>query len=239
MSKKNSLIVALDVSTEKEVRSLCSQLADHVSMFKIGLELFLSLGPKSIALVKEYGAGVFLDLKLHDIPNTVEKSIYKLLQNDVDLINVHSLGGLEMMKAAVRGREKAESADSADDSKAKVIGVTILTSHSLDELKKLGISSDMDSAVVELSKLVLSAGLDGVVAPARYAISIKENCGDNFLVVSPGIRLKDEEADDQKLISTPKEALENGVDYIVIGRPITESPNPAHTAQKILKDSMI
>lgn len=236
MNRKNPLIVALDVSTENEVRRLCSQLAEHVGMFKIGLELFSSMGPKAISLVKEYGADVFLDLKLHDIPTTVEKSIYRLLLNDVDLINVHASGGLEMMRAAVRGRRKAEN---VDDSKAKVIGVTILTSHSMEELNILGISSDLDSAVVELSKLALSAGLDGVVAPAKYAISIKENCGDNFLVVSPGIRLKGKETDDQKLISTPKEALDNGVDYMVVGRPITESPNPAQTAKKILQDSMI
>lgn len=228
---ENPLIVALDVSLETEVRKLCSELVDYVGMFKIGLQLYSSLGPRAISLVKEYGKGVFLDLKLHDIPVTVEKAIRQLAKNDTDIINVHALGGIEMMKAALKGINEASAENGG---KPKLIAVTLLTSHAESQLEKLGFSLPGNEIVVNLALLAKEAGLDGVVSSALDVEMIRNACSADFTVICPGIRLPSDKFDDQQRVSTPKGALDGGADYIVVGRPITHSESPKEAAKQYL-----
>jgi orotidine-5'-phosphate decarboxylase len=230
---ENPLIIALDVASEKEVRKLCSELVDHVGMFKIGLQLFSSLGPKAISLVKDYEKGIFLDLKLHDIPATVEKTVHELAQNDVDLINVHALGGEEMMKAALKGIDEARE---ENGHKPKLIAVTVLTSQTDEQLSRLGFAMNSKDIVENLALLAKKTGLDGVVASPLDVKIVRAVCDADFTIICPGIRLAADEMNDQQRVSTPKNALDNGADYIVVGRPITMSKSPIEAAKRYLNE---
>ncbi len=227
MNPKNpqqSVLVALDVPTREKALELASQLENYVGGLKIGLELFCACGPQ---IVEEIGPQrVFLDLKFHDIPNTVASASRVAARLGVHIFNVHCLGGLEMMRAA---------ADAAREENAhvKVIGVTILTSHDSDSLAKIGLGETPREAVPRLASLAQQAGLDGVVCSAREILPVRATCGDDFLLVTPGIRPAQSERGDQKRVLTPTEALKAGANYLVVGRPITKAADPVKAARTL------
>ncbi|HEX8464846.1 MAG TPA: orotidine-5'-phosphate decarboxylase [Abditibacterium sp.] len=220
----DAVLVALDVPTREKALALAQQLEPHVGGFKIGLELFCACGPQ---IVEQIGPQrVFLDLKFHDIPHTVASASRVAARLGTKMFNVHCLGGYEMMKSAVDAA-KSENPD------AKVIGVTVLTSHDGASLQNLGISESPRQAVLRLAELAQKAGLDGVVCSALEILPVRAHCGDNFLLVTPGIRPRNSELGDQKRVLTPREALRAGADYLVIGRPIIGAADPVAAAQKL------
>ena len=223
---QNPIFVALDVPDKSAALSLIEQLRPHVGGFKIGLELYLSEG-KSV--VEEIGAHqVFLDLKLHDIPNTVAGAMRVIAKLGVDITNVHCLGGLEMMQAA-------NDAVKSVNSSTRLIGVTILTSHNQASLARLGLDGEPQIVVRRLARLAQEAGLDGVVCSPQEIAAVREECGTDFLLVTPGIRPAMAELGDQKRVLTPRQAVDLGANYLVVGRPITSSNHPANAAQEIVQ----
>ncbi|MBU4342376.1 MAG: orotidine-5'-phosphate decarboxylase [Candidatus Omnitrophica bacterium] len=210
---KDKIIIALDVNTIKEEQRLLDILSPHVNIFKIGMELFYSCGAKAVELVKKYDREVFLDLKFHDIPNTVKNASKAAAKLGVFMFNVHASGGSDMMKAALEGAE--EESEKMGIGKPKILGVTVLTS----------IESSQDQ-VLNLARSAKESGIDGVVASAQEAKAIRKKLGEDFLIVTPGIRPKDTEKQDQKRTATPQEALQAGADYIIIGRPVTKAKDP-------------
>lgn len=218
--------VALDVPTAAEAVDLAHRLRGHVGGYKVGLELFCSTGP---AIVEQIGAAdVFLDLKFHDIPNTVRGAALGAAQLGVKIFNVHCLGGLEMMRAAAEAAKEVNSS-------SKVIGVTILTSHDRPSLERIGLDEEPEAAVRRLARLAREAGLDGVVCSAREIKAVREECGEDFLLVTPGIRPATAAIGDQKRVMTPAEAIKAGADWLVVGRPITGAEDVV-TAAKGLFD---
>ena len=230
----NRLIVALDVHTMDDVRSLVSTLGDTVTYYKVGMELFYSVGPDVVRLLKEQGKHVFLDLKLHDIPNTVAGGLASLMGLGADIVNVHASGGYTMMKTAATKLHAAAAEQGIPC--PKIIGVTVLTSMNEDDWKKLGETEPMADRVTRLAKLAKAAGLDGVVASPQEAAGIREACGDDFLIVTPGVRPSGASVDDQSRIATPAQALKNGATHLVIGRPIRAAKDPKTAALAILKE---
>lgn len=230
----NRLIVALDVHTMDDVRSLVSTLGDTVTYYKVGMELFYSVGPDVVRLLKEQGKHVFLDLKLHDIPNTVAGGLASLMGLGADIVNVHASGGYTMMKTAATKLHAAAAEQGIPC--PKIIGVTVLTSMNEDDWAKLGETEPMADRVTRLAKLAKAAGLDGVVASPQEAASICEACGDDFLIVTPGVRPAGASLDDQSRIATPAQALQNGATHLVIGRPIRAAKDPKAAALAILKE---
>lgn len=232
---KNSdkLIVALDTASLEVAEELLKDLQGVVSFYKVGFELFTAHGWKAVKLVQKYGGKVFLDLKLHDIPNTVAKTISVVCKYKVDIVNVHAQGGLEMMKKV---REAVDQAIPAGKPRPLVIAVTVLTSLTDTILsQELGISRDLEDQVLELAKLVKKAGLDGVVSSPQEITLLRNEFPKNFIIVTPGVRPKGSDQGDQKRVCQPKEAIKAGADYIVVGRPITAAPNPKEAALEILR----
>ncbi|MCX5687845.1 MAG: orotidine-5'-phosphate decarboxylase [Candidatus Omnitrophica bacterium] len=227
----DKVIVALDVNTLKEEDRLLDILSEHVQVFKIGIELFYSCGVKSIELVKKYDKDIFLDLKFHDIPNTVYAASKLAAKLGVFMFNVHASGGIDMMKKAVEGAE--EESEKLGVARPNILGVTVLTSLDSEALKKTGINKSPEEQVLNLARLAKEAGLDGLVASPEEIVSIRKNIGKDFLIVTPGVRPEESEAGDQKRVSTPKEAFERGADYIVIGRPVTKAKDPLKVRQSI------
>lgn len=226
------LIVALDTPSLDVVRQLLSELKGVIDYYKIGLELFTAYGWRAVELVKKQNAKVFLDLKLHDIPNTAAKCASVICGHEVDMFNVHSLGGLEMMQAV---REAVDKRIPNKSKRPAVIGVTVLTSLSETQLtEELGINTPLETQVLNLAGLVKKAGLDGVVSSPQEISLIRKTIGNDFLIVTPGIRPANAASDDQKRTLTPKEAVEKGANYLVIGRPITGAANPLNEARTIL-----
>lgn len=216
--------MALDVPEQTHAVELARQLENHVGGFKIGLELFCACGPQ---IVEQIGAErTFLDLKFHDIPNTVAAVSRVAARLGVKIFNVHCLGGLEMMRAAAEVARE-------ENSNVKIIGVTILTSHDGASLEKIGLKENPQDAVRRLAELAQLAGLDGVVCSAREILAVRELCGDDFLLVTPGIRPKNAELGDQKRVLTPSEAIRAGADFLVVGRPITGASDPVLAAQTL------
>lgn len=231
---KERLIVALDVDTTSEAYQLVQLLGPHVGMFKVGLQLFTSLGPKIIEMIHQAGGKVFVDLKLHDIPNTVAQASRVLTSYGVEMLNVHASGGLYMMEKAREAVE--EEAITKGVKKPKLIAVTVLTSMGEKDLKDIGLEGSPQEAVLRLAQLTKKAGLDGVVASPQETRLIRQACGDSFLTVTPGVRPLNSQAGDQKRITTPKEAIRAGSSYLVIGRPITAAPDPLKAVQEILEE---
>jgi orotidine-5'-phosphate decarboxylase len=232
---KGQLIFALDPSQDPEVRSFLMLLASIVPWVKIGFQAFSVLGSKCFGELEELGYKVFLDLKFHDIPNTVARDVGTMTKRGAHMINMHASGGFEMMRAA---RESAEhAAEEKGISKPTLLGVTILTS--MDER---GFQTHFDSQrqltdqVVYLAKQAQAAGLDGVCASPLEIEPIRKACGDEFLIVTPGIRPTWASQDDQRRITTPAEAIQRGADYIVVGRPILEATDPFKAALNILNE---
>ncbi len=234
MDPKDRLIVALDVDTAEKAILLAEKLKNDVRFFKIGFELFSSCGPSIVSQIARFGGRIFLDLKFHDIPNTVSKAAVSVTKLGVFMFNVHGLGGYDMMKKTADA-VKAE-AERLKIEKPKVLAVTVLTSMDENALKKVGINDTMNQEVLRLAELAKSAGLDGVVASPSEARLIREKLGKDFLIITPGIRPSWAEAGDQKRIASPKEAIADGATYIVVGRPITEAKDPAQAARKISEE---
>lgn len=233
---KDKIIVAFDVNNKESFLKLLVELKGEATYIKIGMECFYSLGNEALLMAKEAGLKVFLDLKLHDIPHTVEKSVYALCRLGADMINVHALGGLEMMKAAKMGARKAKE-DFNLNSLPKLIAVTHLTSLDQENLKReLGIDRPLHESVLSLAKIAKNAGLDGVVCSAHEASSIKKSFGPDFISVTPGIRLQSGDNQDQKRVMTPRKAIESGASHLVIGRSITQSSSPLASYRKALKE---
>ncbi len=226
MSFKNPICVALDTPELARAVELAKQLQPHVGMMKVGMEFFYANGAQGYEAVAATGMPIFLDLKLHDIPNTVAQGLKSLMVLEPVIINIHATGGLDMMKAA---RE-------AVTGKTRLIAVTILTSLSNENIWAAGFDSrDTDAHALNLAKLTHEAGLDGVVCSPLDLANIREALPRNFLTVVPGIRPEGTETQDQKRIATPKAAIATGADILVIGRAITGTADPAKTAQDILK----
>jgi len=216
------VIIACDFSSEAETLTFLDRFEDGRKPFvKIGMELYYSAGPQIVRELKKRGHGIFLDLKLHDIPNTVRKTARVLSELDVDMTNVHAAGTIDMMKAALEGLTKP------DGSRALLIAVTQLTSTSEERMQReLLIGAGMRETIVHYASNARAAGLDGVVCSPLEAGIVKEACGNDFMAVTPGIRFADSGADDQVRVTTPARAREIGSDYIVVGRPVTAASDP-------------
>ena len=228
------LIAALDVHTMDDVERLVTTLGDSVSYYKVGMELFYSVGAQVVTWLREQGKDVFLDLKLHDIPNTAAGGICSLMRLGATMLNVHASGGYTMMKTtAERMHAEAEKMGIACP---KLIAVTVLTSINQEDWEGMGQALQIKGAVVRLAKLAKKAGLDGVVASAQEAALIREACGENFLIVTPGIRPAGSDVNDQSRIATPESALQDGSTHLVIGRPIYASADPKTAALKIIEE---
>ena len=234
MTPKERLIVALDVDTKEKALGLVEKLKTEVKIFKIGSELFTSCGPDIVAAVRSRSCGIFLDLKFHDIPNTVAKSAATAARLGVSMLNVHALGGYDMMKKAAES--VAIEAKALKIAKPKIIAVTVLTSMDENSLKKIGINDNMEKQVLRLAKLAKDASLDGVVASPSEVKLIRKELGEEFIIVTPGVRPEWAAANDQKRITTPREAVLNGATYIVVGRPIVEAPDPLAAAKRVLEE---
>lgn len=229
------VIVALDYSDFESAKKSIDLIGDKISFYKVGLELFLSAGEKVIGYLKEKEKHLFLDLKFHDIPNTVAKALTSCLKYSPDIINIHAQGGFEMMKHSANALK--EAAKKQGKPSPLLIGVTLLTSLDENHLasNKIGFERSIDY-VTFLATECKRAGLDGVVSSAKEVEAIKQACGASFKTVTPGIRLATDSVHDQKRVVTPLDAKKLGADYIVVGRSITGANDPAHAAELILKD---
>jgi len=217
---KDRLIVALDFPSLADATEMVGELVSSVSWFKVGAEIFTSCGPDSVAMVRAFGARVFLDLKYHDIPNTVGRAVASAGRLGVSMLDVHISAGDAALRAA------ADAAKLLPEPRPLVLGVTVLTSH----------ETDGPQAVVEAARLARACGLDGVVASAREAGAIKEACGREFVVVTPAIRPSSTPGFDQRRIMSPADAVAAGSDYLVVGRPITAAPRPIEAVETLLDE---
>ncbi|SHE96670.1 orotidine-5'-phosphate decarboxylase [Atopostipes suicloacalis DSM 15692] len=232
--EKRKPIIALDFNKASEVHAFLTSFGDEKLNIKIGMELFYSSGPDIVIDLIDSNHDIFLDLKLHDIPNTVQKAMKVLAQLGVGMVNVHAQGGRKMMEAA---REGLEQGTPPGQTRPRLIAVTQLTSLSEEAFKKEQKSFlSLEESILDYAKLANTAGLDGVVCSPLEAKIIHEEISEKFLTVTPGIRLETKITDDQTRIATPKQAALGGSDYIVVGRPITKAENPFETYQKIQND---
>lgn len=231
---KQKIIFALDVKGFSEAEKWASLIAGKVGMFKIGKQLFTACGPAAVEMIRKHGGEVFLDLKYHDIPNTVAMASVEAARMGVKLFNLHALGGYEMMARTVEALDQ----EFKGSERSKVLAVTILTSSTEATLRDVGIEHPVPEMVVRLATLAQKAGIDGVVASPQEVSLIREACGKDFLIVTPGVRPVFAAADDQKRIMTPAEAISQGADYLVIGRPISAASDPIVAAEKIVEEIM-
>lgn len=229
-SVSSPVIVALDYDNAEAALAMAGQLDPAVCRVKVGKELFTIAGPDLVRKLVEAGFQVFLDLKFHDIPNTVAAAVRAAANLGVWMVNVHASGGERMMRAAV------EALAPLGEQRPLLIGVTVLTSTAEDELAPVGVTRPLKEQVVALAHLAKDSGLDGVVCSAQEAEPLKAACGKEFALVTPGIRPAGSDAGDQRRIVTPVQALKNGSDYLVIGRPITGADNPAQALAAIVED---
>ncbi|HET6900112.1 MAG TPA: orotidine-5'-phosphate decarboxylase [Vicinamibacteria bacterium] len=227
MTPRDRLIVALDVADTATARAMVDRLAGHVGMFKIGSQIFTAAGPDFVREVIARGEKVFLDLKFHDIPNTVAGAVSSAGQLGVSLVDVHALGGKEMLEAAV-GALPAMG--------IRLLAITILTSHKEETLGTIGVGGSVADSVRRLAALAKEAGADGVVASPQEVALVREACGTDFLIVTPGIRAAGAARGDQSRTATPAAAVAAGADYIVVGRPILEAHDPAAAADAIVRE---
>jgi orotidine-5'-phosphate decarboxylase len=224
---RDRLIVALDVPDESLAMVLVDALAGEVGMFKVGSQLFTAAGPEVVRSIVARGEHVFLDLKFHDIPNTVAGAVASAAQLGVSLLTVHGLGGRAMLEAAA-GATPAMG--------MRLLAITVLTSHDAKSLGEIGVVRSLDEEVRELARLARAAGIDGVVASPHEVALLREACGSDLLIVTPGIRPAGAKAGDQARAATPGKSLAAGADYLVVGRPITEAADPAAAARAIVRE---
>ena len=228
---QNPIIVALDVPSAEAALKLAEQVAPAVGAFKIGKELFVAAGPDIVRRVRDTGASVFLDLKFHDIPNTVAKAVAAATRLDVQMLTIHASGGSEMMRTAEKSAQ--ETAKSLDRIAPLVLGVTVLTSSNNGTLAEIGCEPDTEKQVVRLAHLAVASGLRGLVCSPLEITALRCVLPSTVQLVTPGIRTGAEKADDQKRTLTPREALQAGASWLVIGRPITAAENPRAAAEQI------
>ena len=233
--KTNKLIVALDVDTAEQARELVTTLRGVVGMFKVGSQLFTAAGPSLVREIINSGERVFLDLKYHDIPNTVGRAGVEATRLGVSIFNLHAAGGSEMMRRTAD--VVSECAQAEGFTRPLVIAVTVLTSANENTLTDVGFNAAPAELVARLALLAEASGMDGVVASPREVGIVRSAVKNkNFVVITPGIRPEGTDLGDQKRVTTPREAILAGADYIVVGRPIIEAPDPAHAAQQILAE---
>ena len=226
IKRAEKIIVALDVPTESEALALVEKLSGEVSFFKVGLQLFSAAGPQVVRTIVASGARVFLDLKLHDIPNTVAGAVKSAAELGAEMLTIHLSGGAEMIRAAVSARENNMS----------IVGVTLLTSATEETLREVGINDKIDNHVLRLARLGEAAGINGIVASPHELGMLRRELGNALEIITPGIRPSWSEPGDQKRFMTPREALNAGADYLVIGRPITGHKDPREALAKILEE---
>ena len=230
--RTKDVIIALDFPSKAETLAFLARFpAGEKPFVKIGMELFYAEGPDMVREIKARGHKIFLDLKLHDIPNTVKRAMASLSRLDVDLVNLHAAGGSEMMRAALEGLTRP------DGTRPLLIAVTQLTSTNAETLKnELLIPVPMEETVLSYAKNAAGSGLDGIVCSPLEAAKVKEVCGEDFLTVTPGIRFADSAAGDQKRIMTPEKAGKSGCDLIVVGRPITQAEDPVAAYRRTVRE---
>jgi len=233
VAKQNPIIAALDVPTAEQALKLAEQIASAVGAFKIGKELFVSAGPDIIKKIRATGAAVFLDLKFHDIPNTVAKAVAAAVRLDVQMLTIHTSGGGEMMRAAEKSAQ--DTAKSLGQPAPLMLGVTVLTSSSHETLAEIGCEADTEKQVLRLAQLAVNSGLRGLVCSPLEIVALRKMLPSYIQLVTPGIRTGAEKADDQKRTLTPREAMQAGASWLVIGRPIYAAENPRAAAEKILE----
>ena len=233
MADKNPIIAALDVSTAEQALKLAEQIAPAIGAFKIGKELFVSAGPDIVKKIRATGASVFLDLKFHDIPNTVAKAVAAATKLDVQMLTVHTSGGGEMMRAAEKSAHDA--AKSLGLTAPLVLGVTVLTSSNNETLAEIGCETDTEKQVLRLAQLAVKSGLRGLVCSPLEIVTLRKILPPHIQLVTPGIRTGAEKTDDQKRTLSPREAIQAGANWLVIGRPIYAAENPRAAAEKILE----
>jgi orotidine-5'-phosphate decarboxylase len=226
ISTRDRLIVALDFPTQVRALTLVSVLSDSVSIYKIGLQLYTVAGPEIVRAVAATGAKIFLDLKLHDIPNTVAKAVAAAEELGVQMLTVHLSGGRAMLEAAVEARSPNLS----------LLGVTVLTSATPETLSETGVSSGIEEQVLRLAELGKKSGIDGLITSPHEVRILRERLGDQMKLITPGVRPSWAAANDQKRFTTPNEALKSGADYLVIGRPITADPDPRAAVERLLEE---
>jgi orotidine-5'-phosphate decarboxylase len=235
LTARERLILALDVDDFKKANELVDKLSDYVGVFKIGSQLFTAEGVRVVNMVNDKRGKVFLDLKFHDIPNTVARAAEVAAKLGVYIFNVHTSGGYEMMKTAAEATKKTSLALGIN--KPLILGVTLLTSINQEILEKeIGLKKGLEEQVVHLAKLAKAAGLDGVVASSWEIKGIRKACGEGFVILTPGIRPASKSSDDQKRVMTPREAIKLGADFLVIGRPIRNAANPVEATKEILRE---
>lgn len=230
MSKRD-VIIACDFSSKEQTLNFLDKFTGRKPFVKIGMELFYAEGPEIVRTIKERGHRIFLDLKLHDIPNTVKKAMSVLRNLDVDMTNVHAAGTIDMMKAAIEGLTRE------DGTRPLLIAVTQLTSTSEERMQKeLLIGASINDTIVKYAENAKAAGLDGVVCSPLEAAMVKEACGKEFMTVTPGVRFADGDVGDQVRVTTPERAREIGSDFIVVGRPITAADDPVAAYERCMRE---
>ena len=227
LDSKQRIICALDFENMDLAVNLIEKIEAYIQWYKIGIELFTKEGPSAVETVTKRGSSVFLDLKYHDIPATVEKAIMSAANVGVSLLTVHACGGEEMLEACSRARDRIKNAPA-------ILAVTVLTSLDRGDLRKTGIQSSPEEQVLRMGLLAKEAGLDGVVASPMEVASLRKELGEEMLIVTPGVRLDSESQNDHARVHTPRLAIEDGADFIVVGRPIRNAKNPADIAQKYI-----
>lgn len=229
--KHRDVIIACDFSSAEATLQFLDKFTDCKPFVKIGMELYYAAGPAIVQQIKARGHKIFLDLKLHDIPNTVKKAMAVLSKMDVDMCNLHAAGTIEMMKAALEGLTRE------DGTRPLLIAVTQLTSTSEERMQReLLINASINDTIVQYARNAKEAGLDGVVCSPLEAGMVKEACGDAFVTVTPGVRFADGEVGDQVRVTTPARAKEIGTDYIVVGRPITQATDPVAAYKRCVEE---
>jgi orotidine-5'-phosphate decarboxylase len=226
------LVVALDESTYDGARIIVEHTAPHVQWYKVGYEAYYGYGDQILTLLREAGKSIFLDLKLHDIPNTVGAAIHAAAKSGARMITVHATGGSAMLAAAAAARDEHNAAGGA----LRLLAVTVLTSLTADDLHALGVQSSPEEQVRRLSLLAAAARIDGAVCSVAEAPTVRAACGPDFTLLCPGIRLAGGDAQDQRRVATPGAAVLAGADFIVVGRPITKAANPGDAARAILAE---
>lgn len=235
VSPKDRIILALDVDTLDEVRELVTELKDYVGYFKIGLPLIINCGFEAVRLIEELGGKCYYDGKFHDIPNTVQKACINLVKNNIHFFNIHIQGGSKMTTSAVKAVKAA--AKRLEKEPPVILGVTLLSSFGQRTLtEELCVDKNIEDYVLQLAKVAKESGLDGVVASADEAKRIREQLGDNFIIVCPAIRPTWAGVDDQVRFDTPTKAIKSGVDFMVVGRPITKSEDRVAAAKLIIDE---
>jgi len=232
MIAADRLIVALDVNTREAALALCTALRPKVRHYKVGLELFTACGPSLLRDLQMGGARVFLDLKLHDIPNTAARAAVEATRLGVGMFTIHLSGGLMMARRVAD--EVTAHCEIHRSPRPRILGVTVLTSLTHQDLEQVGVARPLEEQVVALAEMALQAGLDGVVASPREVARVRQALGREVTIVTPGVRLAGSGSQDQARVLTPREAIEAGADYIVVGRPVISARDPLQAAETIL-----